>query len=109
MTTVPHTNGTPGGANPLLEARDRARRIRQLINQIAARMPLFRGTLRAQRRDLGELTKLTGVDGINTFVYMDALATDIDALLYWCSGGEHDRHATNQQLAADVKNHPGGS
>jgi hypothetical protein len=88
-------NGTPAAAaNPLLDARDKARRVRQLINQISARQPRFRGALYAQRRDLGELVKLTGTDGSNVFARMDALDADIKSLLYWASGGAYDAHAT---------------
>ncbi len=55
------SNGTPGAANPLLDALDKTRRIRQLVRQIAGRQALFRGVLRALRRDLGELVALTDV------------------------------------------------
>lgn len=91
-------NGTPGAANPLLDALDRDRRVRQLVGQIADRQPLFRGVLRTLRRDLGELCELTGTDGNNVFVHMDGLDRDIKSLLYWASGGEHDAHepAANQ-------------
>jgi hypothetical protein len=37
-------------------------RIRQLVSQIAGRQSLFRGVLRAQRRDLAELCALSGTD-----------------------------------------------
>jgi hypothetical protein len=94
MRDPPLVNGTPGAANSLLDARDQARRIRQLINQISARMPLFRGAVHAQRRDLGELTKLTGTDGSNVFARMDALDADIKSLLHYASGGSYDAHAT---------------
>lgn len=88
------TNGTPGAANPLLEARDKARRTRTLVNQIAARQPTFRGLLRAQSRDLAELLDLTGVVDVRTLACLDSLDRDITDLLYWASGGKHDAHTT---------------
>ncbi len=66
------TNGHPVAGNPRLDALARGRRIRQLINQISARQPAFRGLVHALRRDLGELCDLSGTDASNVFARMIA-------------------------------------
>lgn len=103
-------NGTPGAANPVLDKLDRDRRARQLIRQITNRQPVFRGVLAAQRRDLGELADLTGVDPVDLFVCMDGLDRNIADLCYWARRRQADdktqRAAHNASLSAKQTDPP---
>lgn len=84
-------NGTPGAANPLLDALDKTRRVRQLVRQIAARAPRLRGVLYAQRRDLAELCDLTATDAGDVLASLDGLDRNIaDLLSYAAAAGARD-------------------
>ena len=70
-------------------------RVRRLVGRIAARQSCLRALLRAQRDDLGELLELTGIDDGGALVHFDCIDHATLDLLYYASGGEHDRHASD--------------
>ena len=82
----------PAAASAAIDALAKRRRVRPLVRQIAARMPLFRGVICTLRRDLGELLELTDTDDGGLFARLDGADRDVRDLLYYASGGEHDAH-----------------
>jgi hypothetical protein len=91
--------GTVNGATVPDPVAERRRRIRFLVGRLADRMPLFRGVLRAARRDLGELCELTGTDPGDVLATLDGLDRNVTSLLYWCSGGRYDNHGGERAAA----------